>query len=29
VGGDGNTLGEALESTKYLAKAINDVINGK
>lgn len=26
IGGDGNTLGEALESTKYLAQAINDVI---
>ncbi|HHW49607.1 MAG TPA: stage II sporulation protein P [Clostridiaceae bacterium] len=29
VGADGNTLDEALESIKYLAKAINDVINGK
>ncbi|MCX7748556.1 MAG: stage II sporulation protein P [Clostridia bacterium] len=27
VGGDGNTLEECLESTKYLAKAINDVIS--
>lgn len=26
IGGDGNTLTEALESTKYLAKAISDVI---
>jgi stage II sporulation protein P len=26
VGGDGNTLSEALESTKYLARAISDVI---
>jgi len=29
IGADGNTLDEALESIKYLAKAINDVINGK
>lgn len=29
IGGDGNTLSEALESTKYLAKAINDVIRSK
>jgi len=29
IGADGNTLDEALESVKYLAKAINDVINGK
>lgn len=27
VGGDGNLLGESLESTKYLAKVINDVLN--
>lgn len=26
IGGDGNTLDEALESTKYLAKALNDVV---
>jgi len=26
IGGDGNTLDEALESTKYLAEAINDVL---
>lgn len=29
VGGDGNTVGECLESTKYLAQALNDVINNK
>lgn len=29
VGGDGNTLDECLESTKYVAKAINDVLNNK
>ncbi|HHW30213.1 MAG TPA: stage II sporulation protein P [Clostridiaceae bacterium] len=27
IGGDGNTLNEALESTKYVAKAINEVIS--
>ena len=27
VGGDGDTLDEALETTKYLARVINDVIN--
>jgi len=29
VGGNGNTLEEALASAKYIAKAINDVINSK
>lgn len=29
VGGDGNTIGEALESTKYLARAISEVIQSK
>lgn len=29
VGADGNTLEEVIESTKYIAKAINDVINTK
>ena len=29
VGGDGNTLAECLESTKYLSKAINEVVNKK
>jgi len=29
IGADGNTLDEALESVKYLAKAINEVIIGK
>lgn len=27
IGGDGNLLDECLESTKYLSKAINDVVN--
>ncbi|MCX7710430.1 MAG: stage II sporulation protein P [Clostridia bacterium] len=29
VGGDGNLLEECLESTKYLSKAIHDVVNSK
>lgn len=29
VGGDGNLLSECLESTKYLAEALNDVMMGK
>lgn len=29
IGGDGNLLEECLESTKYLAKAISDVVNAK
>mgnify|MGYP000844161231 CR=1 FL=1 len=29
VGGDGNTIDECLESTKYLAEVINEVINNK
>jgi stage II sporulation protein P len=29
IGGDGNVLSECLESTKYVAEAVNEVINGK
>jgi len=29
IGGDGNTINECLESTKYLAEVLNDVINNK
>jgi len=29
VGGDGNLLSECLESTKYLAEVLNDVMNGE
>jgi stage II sporulation protein P len=29
VGGDGNLLSECLESMKYVAEALNDVMNGK
>lgn len=29
IGADGNLLSECIESTKYVAQAINDVINGK
>lgn len=29
IGGNGNTLNEAIASAKYIAKAINDVINSK
>lgn len=29
IGGDGNLLSECLESTKYLAEALNDVMAGK
>ncbi|PNT93363.1 stage II sporulation protein P [Clostridium thermosuccinogenes] len=28
IGGDGNTLDEAIESTKYLAEALNEVLGG-
>ena len=29
IGGDGNLLGESLESTKYIAEALNEIIRGK
>lgn len=29
IGGDGNLLSECIESTKYIAWAVNEVINGK
>lgn len=29
VGGDGNTMGECLESSKYLAEVISEVVNNK
>lgn len=29
VGGDGNTMGESLESSKYLAEVISEVVNNK
>ncbi len=29
IGGDGNTMGECLESVKYLAEVINEVVNNK
>ncbi len=29
IGGDGNLLSESIESTKYVAEAVNTVINGK